>query len=269
MKAIFYGIAILATGGAAFYAYSHSEKFKALEADRILTIDTNTKVSSDADVAESKIKTLRATLAASKERRDLLTQSVSSLKSEGIGLASKIETLDGQIKVQKEELAQLQKTIDEVGKILASAGGGITFENLAEKMDEVNQDKTTKEKTLEELETIVAGAEKNLANNRAELDRLGKKMMERGTRIARNAMRSVVTAVNQDWGFLVIGAGSNSGFSPQTTLIVERDGRRIGRVRPSSIEPTQTIAEIDFDSLSSGVRLQPGDTVILSTPISN
>lgn len=269
MKTIFYAIAILATGGAAFYAYKHSEQFKALEADRILTIDTNTKVSSDADVAESKIKVLRATLASTKEKRDLLSASVSSLKSAGIGFANDIEKLDVQMKLQKEEFAQLQKTLDEVVKILADAGGGVTLENLAEKMDEVNQDKTNKEKSLEELEAVVAGAEKNLASNRAELDRLGKKMMDRSTRIARNAMRSVVTAVNQDWGFLVIGAGSNSGFTPQSSLIVERDGRRIGRVRPSSIEPTQTIAEIDFESLTSGVRLQPGDTVILASPISN
>lgn len=269
MKAIFYAVAILVTGGAAFYAYSHSEKFKALEADRILTIDTNTQVSSDADVAENKIKGLRATLATDKERRDLLTQSVSSLKSAGAGLSSDIERLEAQVKFQKEEFSKLQGTVDEVVTILAAAGGDVNLDNLAEKMEEVNQDKTTKEKALEELETVVGGAEKSLATNRAELDRLGKKMMERGTRITRNSMRSVITAVNQDWGFVMIGAGSNSGFTPQTSLIVERDGRRIGRVRPSSIEPTQTIAEIDFDSLSSGVRLQPGDTVILANPTSN
>jgi hypothetical protein len=82
-------------------------------------------------------------------------------------------------------------------------------------------------------------------------------------------MESVVTAVNQDWGFLVIGAGSNSGFTPQTSLIVQRDGRLIGRVRPSSIEPTQTIAEIDFKSIATGVRIQPGDRVMLATPATN
>jgi hypothetical protein len=94
-------------------------------------------------------------------------------------------------------------------------------------------------------------------------------MIERSSRIGRNSMVAVVTAVNQDWGFLVIGAGSNSGFTPQTGLLVERDGRKIGRVRPSAIEPTQTIAEIDFESLASGVRLQPGDRVILAQPVTN
>ena len=82
-------------------------------------------------------------------------------------------------------------------------------------------------------------------------------------------MESVVSAVNQDWGFLVIAAGSNSGFTPQTPLIVERDGKTLGRVRPSSVEPTQTIAEIDFNTLATGVRLQPGDRVITAKPSSN
>ena len=117
--------------------------------------------------------------------------------------------------------------------------------------------------------TLVASAEQLLAKNNDELDRLVKRKVDRDARIGRNSMESVITAVNQDWGFLVIGAGSNSGFTPQTSLVVERDGRFIGRVRPSAIEATQTIAEIDFSSLANGVLLQPGDRVILATPTSN
>jgi hypothetical protein len=82
-------------------------------------------------------------------------------------------------------------------------------------------------------------------------------------------MEARVTAVNHDWGFLVIGAGSNSGFSPQTSLLVKRDGRLIGKVNPSAIEPTQTIAEIDLKALAPGVRIQPGDSVILAKPAGN
>ena len=180
-----------------------------------------------------------------------------------------IARLETDLKAQAEEFAQLQKALDEVNLILESLGGGVTLETLPEKIEQIAADKTAKQTKLEELQTLVSGAEKNLATSRAESDRLTKRMMDRATRIGRNAMEAVVTAVNQDWGFLVIGAGSNSGFTPQTTLIVQRDGRQIGRVRPSSIEPTQTIAEIDFNSLISGVRLQPGDRVILAKPTSN
>lgn len=269
MKAILYIVAIVATCGAAFFSYNHSTKFKALEELRVVTITTNKQVKADAEVAEAKITKERARLAASKERRDLLTQSVSSLKSTGVGLESDIEKLDADIKSQAEEFALLQKTLEEVQTALKDVGEGITLENLPDKIDEISKDKAAKQLKLDELTTLVGGAEKTLVTSRSEQDRLDKRMMERSSRIGRNAMQAVVTAVNQDWGFVVIGAGSNSGFAPQTSLLIERDGRKIGRVRPSSIEATQTIAEIDFDSLASGVRMQPGDRVILATPTSN
>ena len=128
---------------------------------------------------------------------------------------------------------------------------------------------TPSRRSLRNSKPWCSEADKTLAISRAELDRLAKRMIERSARIGRNSITAVITAVNQEWGFLVIGAGSNSGFTPQTPLLVERDGRTIGRVKPSSIEPTQTIAEIDFQSLAPGVRLQAGDRVILATPTSN
>lgn len=269
MKAILYVVAIVASCGAAFFSLTHKNKFVELEKDRVSTIDTEKQVSADDDVAQSNIKDENGKLAASKERRDLLDQSVSSLKSTGSGLGSDIQKLDADLAAQKAEFADLQKTLDELNKILAETGGGVNLDNLPDKIAEVNQDRDDKQKKFDELEILVSGAEKALASNRAEIDRLGKRMIDRSARIGRNAMQAVVTAVNQDWGFLVIGAGSNSGFTPQTTLIVERDGRKIGRARPSSIEATQTIAEIDLESLASGVRIQPGDRVILAKPASN
>lgn len=269
MKAIFYAVAILATGGAAFFSYNLSVKFEALEKDRVATIATNKDVSTQADVAEKKIQEERTLLAASKERRELLTQSVNQLQSAELGLKSEIAKLESSIKEQEVEFAQLQKTLEELNKALEAVGGGVTLDNISEKIEEVKKDRETKQTRFDELETLIAAAEKNLATKRAELDRLVKRMMERSARIGKNSLQAVVTAVNQDWGFLVIGAGSNSGFTPQTYLIVQRDGRKIGRVRPSAIEPTQTIAEIDFESLAPGVRMQPGDRVILASPTTN
>lgn len=269
MKAIFHIVAIVAACGAAFFSFSHSSKFKAVEAERLETIDTNKTTTAKAEAAEKEIKDLKTKLAAAEERRELLDQSVSSLKSSASATQSELKRHDEELKVQDGEFSELNKTLEEVNVILADLGGGVTLDTLPEKIQEIEDDKTARQKKLEELETLVAGAEKSLSSSRAELDRLAKRVVERSSRISRNSMEAVVTAVNQDWGFLVIGAGSNSGFTPQTPLLVERDGRKIGRVRPSSVEPTQTIAEIDLKSLSAGVRLQPGDRVILAKPTSN
>lgn len=269
MKAIVYVVAIVVACGAAFFSMKHSGKFETLEKDRIQTIATNKETTAKAEAAEKNIKDLKATLASSEEKQGLLEQSVSSLKSAGSALTSDLSKLDSQLELQKGEFAELNKALDRVNKILEGLGGGVTLDSLPEKIQEIENDKTAKQAKLEELETVVSGAEKTLASGRAELDRLAKRTIERSSRIGRNSMEAVVTAVNQDWGFLVIGAGSNSGFTPQGALLVMRDGRKIGKVRPSAIEPTQTIAEIDLESLAPGVRLQPGDRVILAKPNSN
>jgi hypothetical protein len=269
MKAILYALAILVAGGAAFFSFSHSGKFEALEKDRVSTIGNNKAVTADADVADKNIKDEKALLLASQDKQELVTQNISNLKAAGNVMKNEIAKIDEDLAGQGEEFAQLEKTLKEVNEILSGLGGDVTLDNLAEKIAEIEENKTAKENKLAELETLVTGAEQSLSSNRAEAGRLSTRNVERNARINRNSMQAVVTAVNQDWGFLVIGAGSNSGFTPQSSLIVQRDGRRIGRVRPSSIEPTQTIAEIDFDSLATGVRIQPGDRVILATPLSN
>ena len=269
MKAIPYFLAILVAAGAAFFSFSHSGKFQDLQKERLSTIDSNKQTTAKADAADKNIKDEKALLVASQDKQELVTQSISTLKAAGSALKSDVSKLDSEIEVQNGEFTQLEKALEEVNKTLAGLGGGVTLDNLAEKIAEIEQSKKDKQAKFDELQTLVGGAEKSLATNRAEADRLVTRGIERNSRISRNSMEAVVTAVNQEWGFLVIGAGSNSGFTPQTSLLVERDGRKIGRVRPSSIEPTQTIAEIDLESLAAGVRLQPGDRVILATPTSN
>lgn len=269
MKAILYIVAIVAALGAALLSFNHSNKFKALEAKRAEVIESIKQTTADADGKDADIKKVRAGFAGLKEKAILLEQSVSSLKSTGSALTSDLNKFKDELKNQDDEFAQLKKALEEVNQILSGLGENISLEALPEKIQQIEDDKKAKQTKLEHLEVLIAGFEKSLVAGREEADRLTKRMVERNSRISRNAMEAVVTAVNQDWGFIVIGAGSNSGFTPQTPLLVKRDGRMIAQVSPSAIEPTQTIAEIDLDSLASGVRLQPGDRVILAKPAAN
>jgi uncharacterized protein YoxC len=269
MKAILYIVAIVAICGAAALSFIHSGKLKAVEKERTETIAANKQTTADAEATDAEIKKEKNLLAKSNESKVTLEQSVSSLKSIATGLNNDASKLKDDLKVQDQEFGELQKTLDDVNATLENLGGGVTLDTLPDKIQAIAEDKVAKQTKLEELEVLIKGSEKSLETSRAEADRLTKRMVERSARISGNSMEAVVTAVNQDWGFLVIGAGSNSGFTPQTALLVKRDGRMIGQVRPSSIEPTQTIAEIDLKSLASGVRLQPGDRVILAQPATN
>lgn len=273
MKAISYVLAILLAGGAAYFSLEHWKKFEELQKVRIETREENKRISADADVKEKELKDERKALADAKDRRESITQKLAMSRSTGSQLKREVADLDNKLEDQKTQFVELDKAMEQVRSILkelaTEMGGEITLDNLPAKIEQIQQDVKSRQASLDELTTQIEKAEKILAATRAELDRNVKRDMDRSARIGRNSMQSVITAVNQDWGFLVIGAGSNSGFTPQTSLIVQRDGRLIGRVRPSSIEPTQTIAEIDYKSLAAGVRLQPGDKVILEEPLTN
>lgn len=267
MKASFYVLAILIIAGAGYFTYEHSRKFEELQKIRLETIKTNKDEDATAQATVADLRKELATLAAAEQKKVELTQELSALKATGATLERNVADLDGTIKEQDAEFAELDKTMKEVQEILKDLGEGITIENLPEKIQAVNDDKKQKDLKMEELNTLVGTAEKLLATNRAELDRQVKHDLQRNTNIGHNSREAVISSVNQDWGFVVIGAGSSTGFTPQTTLLIKRDGRVIGRVQPSSIEPGQTIGEIDFKTLAPGVRVQPGDRVILEKPI--
>lgn len=269
MKIILSIVAILAAGGAAFLSISHSGKFKKVQEARLATISEHKEISNQANTTEKQLKDLKAALVAANTKKEEVVQKLDAFKAAGATIERDIGGLEATLQAQDDDFAELNKAKEELGRIMSDLGGEVTIETLGDKIKEFGDNKKTQETKLEELNTLVTAAEKLLATNRAELDRQMKRDIERSARQSRGAMEAVVSAVNQDWGFLVIAAGSNSGFTPQTPLIIERDGKTIGRVRPSSVEPTQTIAEIDFETLATGVRLQPGDRVITAKPTSN
>jgi hypothetical protein len=269
MKAIAYIIAIAIALGAAFFSFSHSSKFAELEKKHLSAMTAAQEVNAKLAAAEKNIKDEKALTVAAEDKLETAKQNISSIKTAGATYSTQATKLDAQLVQQASEQVLLDKTLEDVKSSLQGLGTDVTMDNLAEKIVEIDEGIKTKKTKLEELETLTAGAEKLLTSNRAEAGRLATRYVERNARIRRNATQAVVTAVNQEWGFLVIGAGSNSGFSPQTSLLVQRDGVKIGRVKPSSIEPNQVIAEIDLDSLATGVRIQPGDQVLLATPAAN
>ena len=269
MKAIIHAVAIVVLLGAAYFTLEHRRKFSELEQFRLETISKNKSISANADATEKELDDAKKTLASTEQKREEQSQILSKLQSDASTLQREASDLDTTLSAQEEEFAELNKTREELSNSLKDLGEDVTLENLAEKIKEIDNDLKAKRVKQEELDTLCESTSKSLAANRSETDRLVKREIDRGARIGRNSMEAVVTAVNQDWGFLVIGAGTNSGFTPQTSMLVQRDGRLVGRVKPSAIEPTQTIAEIDFNSLGTGVRLQPGDRVILAKPATN
>ena len=269
MKLVANIVLILAAGAAAFFSFNLSNKFQKEQTVRLETKADDIKTGTEADATEKNLKNERVALQESTRQRDEIDQAIAALKSAEASLKRDIAGVDSALATQQSELAELDKVLVEVQNLLKDLGNNINMDNLGDEIVKIGDSAKAKKARSEELLTLIEGAQKKIASSKSEAERLSSKAVESSVRISRNSMEAVVTAVNQDWGFLVIGAGSNSGFTPQTALLVKRDGKLIGRVRPTAIEATQTIADIDLDSMAPGVRIQPGDRVMLATPAAN
>jgi myosin heavy subunit len=264
MKALLYVLALLAIGGAAFFANSNKSTLEAQQQARLGLIKDNKTISATVDKTQKELNTETDNLKTARSEKAEVDANLEKLRSDEGALKRELADIEGTLEEQAQQLADAKKAQDELEKIMPDG-----VEDIATAIKDLDDQKKLLIQEIGELETTIEGAEKSIASNGEELSRLAKKKAERQARFARNSMESVITAVDQDWGFVVIGAGSNTGFTPQTRLLVKRAGRAIGQIRPSSIEATQTIGEIDWDTLAPGVRLQPGDRVILTKTATN
>ncbi len=254
---------------AAYFTLTQAEKFENVQTARLDAISTNKTVSANADLEEAKFEELNAELAAKEDELLVVESRVSNLKSTNNSIKNEVSGLDVQLNVQKAQFDELQSELESVKEQFAEMGEDITVENLGEKTKAFEANIEEKRLMVGKFDEEIEETQTSLDTIKEEIVTLDNRIQARKKRISLNAMEARVAAVNQDWGFIVIGAGSNSGFEPQSALLVKREGRLIGRVRPTSIEPTQTLADIEMKSLSPGVRIQPGDQVILEKPSSN
>ena len=239
MKVLLNVFLILAAGAAAFFSYSESQKFQDQQSIRIEKKTAESTVKANAVANEKEYKDEQSSLAESTRKKEEVASAINALKAAEASTKRDIAGLDTSLATQQQELADLGKAVDELNKQLQDTGGNVTIDNVGDEVAKLEENVKAKKARMEELTALIDGAQKKIASTQSESKRLS------------------------------IGAGSNSGFTPQTSLLVKRDGKFIGRVKPTSIEATQTIADIEMESLAAGVRIQPGDRVIISTPATN
>lgn len=263
MKALLHIIVILVGAAGVFFAQQSNEKHKEQKATYELTQGQNAQLDVDIKKAEKELSEQKAGLDTAKADFDEQVAKLETAVGREKEMQRQLAESEATLEEQAATIAAQKKLVDEATQIL---GPGVTLDNLAEKIAEIEQKKKDQTKSLEELNTLSDGATNDVAKNKAAIEDLSARKAKRDERIRGNAKEAIITAVEAEWGFVIIGAGSNSGFTPQTKLLVKRNGVLIGRINPTSIEPSQTIAEIDRSSMAIGTSLQVGDRVILAVP---
>jgi len=96
-----------------------------------------------------------------------------------------------------------------------------------------------------------------------------KAQIKRRKNLNANKISSLITAVDNEWGFVVVKPHEGAVIRPESKLVVIRGNKHIGRLNINAIENEagRVLANIDYSSLVRGMRIRPGDRVILSEPL--
>jgi myosin heavy subunit len=267
MKALLHILLIAICGAGVFFSQQANVKFQEQKTTYLKTVDDNKKLDADIKVGEKELSDERTGLKDAEADFNDKQATLETLVSNEKTMQRQLGESEAKLEEQAVEIKAQQQLLENVKKAFADgAGEGITLENIGSKLEELDAKKKDQTKKFEEVSTLAGSAEKTVSDNKMKIAELAGRKAKRDERISANAKEAVITAVDTDWGFVIIGAGSNVGFTPQTKLLVKRDGVMIGRITPTSIEPSQTIGEVDRESLAPGVSFQVGDRVILAVP---
>ncbi|MDG2488419.1 MAG: hypothetical protein P8M65_11970, partial [Roseibacillus sp.] len=158
------------------------------------------------------------------------------------------------------EFAKIKAEIDEQLK-----GVNVAWAQIPAEIKRLQEVRKKKGDDLDLLNEFIAKLTKDVADKRASNTRESDRLSKIRTKIARNAKVGAITSVNSTWGFVIVNLGTNnSNVTPQSKLLVTRNGRLLGRLAPNSVEASQTVCDLNARDINPGVRIQPGDQVTLA-----
>jgi len=245
-------IASVVLGGALYLSYDNMGILKQKK------LDTEAEQNTLADRTTTLEKT-NGEIAQLEQSIQMLTDEASTLQTAKIDLDAKVVEAEAN---QKAQQANLETAKSELEKAKALGGDIAAVEAINKEMLQIRTQIEEAEIELTELEGAVASAQ-------VERDRLEKVAAEMAALrvdqeagVIRGEFQSQVKNAYNQWGFVVVAGGNDQGVVNRAQMDVYRRGQPICRLLVTSVEPSQSIAEIVPGSLTAGQRVQIGDTVV-------
>lgn len=258
-------IALALTGVAAFFSHSNLGKMKQ---ERVKIANLETRI----DAVMQNISETRDDIAARRNEVETEQRTKGQREGELRGLLSDIEGLKREVPALDSQLEQQQATIASYEGIIEELKGFFAemnvqdLEELNELIRQLASDRVAREREVAETEAALEAANAEIARIESQLASARQEQVERSRAVAVNTIEPRVVAVNQDWGFVIVNAGSSQGFSADNSLLVKRGDSFIGKLTITSINNNQIVADIVPGSVPRGQFVQPGDNVILENP---
>ena len=245
-------IASVVLGGALYLSYDNMGTFKQKLAD----IEVEKTTLADRTAALEKTNGEVAVL---EQSIQTLTTEAATLQTAKIDLDAKVVEAEAN---QKAQLANLETAKTDLEKAKALGGDIAAVEAIQKEMIQIRTQ-------IEEAEIETAQLEGAVAAAQVERDRLEKVAAElaalrvdQEAGVIRGEFQSQIKNAYNQWGFVVVAGGNDQGVVNRAQMDVYRRGQPICRLLVTSVEASQSIADIVPGSLAPGQRVQVGDTVV-------
>ncbi len=213
----------------------------------------------EAQGARSSADKARKDLAASQPQVEAANKAAAEARSqlaaaaqEAARLKSEAETNAGRIAAAQAEIADLKS------KIAAVDPGRPVLPPTDEAQAKIKELETR----LAEYDTVKRTLEDQLKTADSSARQMQRAEQQRQMRVMRSGLSGSVLAVDRNWNFVVLDLGDRNGVVNHAEMIVTRGSGMVGKVRITSVEPSQSIADIVPNSTPPGLTIQRGDRVI-------
>ena len=271
MKALLYVVAIAAIAAGGWFSYDTMNKFTNLKAEReeLHKQNENRKASirdkrKEANAMEGERDAAKQKLADTEAERDNTESNLRLARREAATWQNKIDEQQERLEGFARTRAAIKKQFEDQFQ-----GRDVQLHEVPGLVKKLEEDLKAANRKLEELQALTDAASQRLAEKNRQIDNLDTRMKKRAERIRANALQGTVTAVNHDWGFALVEVPKKMPISEDSRLIVKRGNTFVGRLKISAIEEGRLVTDVDYKSMTPGMVVQPGDSVVLAKPVTN
>jgi len=212
------------------------------------------RLNSNLQESEEKLKNVEVALDSAKTNNQQVKAELSLTNDELTRKNREMQDLTAKFDGMKSRLQELELIKDQLN--------GKTIEDVQQEYAMLQKTLTDKQQERRDLEQEIIVVQGDVEKNEQRISQLEEEELLRRKKIALNAMEAMVIAINRDYGFVIVNAGSDVGVTPDSSLLVQRDVDRIGRLRIVSVEPSVTVADIIPGSVTPGAQIKVRDRVI-------
>lgn len=204
------------------------------------------KAGKDLKASQTQLETANKNATELQDKLAAATSEADRLKREADDNARKVGDAQGELDRVRAQAAQSPG----VGGAMAD-----TSVELQNKIRELETQVAEAKQVQRSMQEQVRTADANVRELRVKEDRRQRGLMASG-------LSGNILAVDRNWNFVVLNLGDRNGVVHNAEMIVQRGGAMVGKVRITSVEPSQSIADIIPNSVPAGIVVERGDRVI-------